>query len=286
MDEPLPSGPLVTTAWLAERLHHRTLRVLDATWRMPGDPADPHADFRAAHIPGAQFFDIDVVADRASDLPHMAPSPEEFAAHVQAMGIADGDTVVIYDQQGLFSAARAWWTFRLFGIDRVYVLDGGLPRWRAEARPIEQEEPAAATAEAQLTPRLRSELVRDFDQVRTALDQGAQVVDARGAARFRGDAPEPRAGLRSGHMPGARNLPFDQLISNGALRSSAEIDAAFRAAGVDPDQPVIATCGSGLTAAVLALALARLGHSDAAVYDGSWTEWGGRTDTPVVTGEA
>jgi thiosulfate/3-mercaptopyruvate sulfurtransferase len=281
----MPANPLVDTDWLADHLGDPSVKVLDATWRMPSDPADPKADFEAVHIPGARFFPIDEIADRTTDLPHMAPPAAQFAEQVGALGIGDGDTIVIYDQQGLFSAARAWWTFRLFGAEEVYVLDGGLPKWRAEGRPLESG-PAPKPVAATFTPQMHPELVRDVEDVRAGLEHKAQVLDARPAARFRGEAAEPRAGLRSGHMPGALNLPFGELIEGGRLKSPEEIQALVEAAGVDLGRAVTTTCGSGLTAAILALALARLGRWDTPVYDGSWTEWGGRSDTPVVSGDA
>jgi thiosulfate/3-mercaptopyruvate sulfurtransferase len=281
----MPANPLVETDWLAQHLGRSGVKVLDATWRMPSDPADPKADFAAGHIPGAQFFSIDEVADRTTDLPHMAPPPAQFAQQVGALGIGDGDIIVIYDQQGLFSAARAWWTFRLFGAEEVFVLDGGLPKWRAEGRPLETGS-GAKPEPAIFTPRVRPELVRDLEDVRGGLEHKTQILDARPAARFRGEAAEPRAGLRSGHMPGALNLPFGELIETGRLKSPKEIRAVMEASGVDLGRTVTTTCGSGLTAAILALAFARLGRWDTPVYDGSWTEWGGRADTPVVTGDA
>ena len=281
----MPANPLVETDWLAQHLGRSGVKVLDATWRMPSDPADPKADFAAGHIPGAQFFSIDEVADRTTDLPHMAPPPAQFAQQVGALGIGDGDIIVIYDQQGLFSAARAWWTFRLFGAEEVFVLDGGLPKWRAEGRPLETGS-GAKPEPAIFTPRVRPELVRDLEDVRGGLEHKTQILDARPAARFRGEAAEPRAGLRSGHMPGALNLPFGELIETGRLKSPEEIRAVMEASGVDLGRAVTTTCGSGLTAAILALAFARLGRWDTPVYDGSWTEWGGRADTPVVTGDA
>jgi thiosulfate/3-mercaptopyruvate sulfurtransferase len=281
----MANSPLVTTEWLAERLGQPGIKVVDATWRMPADKADPQADFQDARIPGAVFFDIDAIADRSSDLPHMAPTPEVFAEKVGALGIGDGDVVVVYDQLGVFSAPRCWWTFRLFGHDEVYVLDGGLPKWKAEGRPLETG-PSHPVERATITPRLRPELVKSIGQVRAMLEEGDQVVDARGGARFRAEAPEPRASLRGGHMPGARNLPFTELLSEGVVASPETLLRLYQEAGLDIDRPVTATCGSGLTAAILALGLARLGRWDAAVYDGSWTEWGGRDDTPVVTGPA
>lgn len=280
-----PASPLVSTEWLAERLGQSGIKVVDATWRMPADNADPQADHQDARIPGAVFFDIDAIADRSSDLPHMAPTPEVFAEKVGALGIGDNDVVVVYDQLGVFSAPRCWWTFRLFGHDEVYVLDGGLPKWKAEGRPLETG-PAKPVERAVITPRFRPDLVKGLDQVRAMLEGGEQVVDARGAARFRAEAPEPRASLRGGHMPGARNLPFTTLLSEGVVASPETLARLYQEAGLDIHRPVTATCGSGLTAAILALGLARLGRWDAAVYDGSWTEWGGRSDTPVVGGPA
>jgi thiosulfate/3-mercaptopyruvate sulfurtransferase len=280
-----PASPLVSTAWLAERLGKPGIKVVDATWRMPAEQADPEADYQDARIPGAVFFDIDAIADRSSDLPHMAPTPDVFAEKVGALGIGSGDTVVVYDQLGIFSAPRCWWTFRLFGHDQVFVLEGGLPQWRREGRPLEAG-PPRPVERVTFTPQFRPQLVRSLDQVRGMLDGGEQVVDARGAPRFRGEAPEPRASLRGGHMPGARNLPFSGVVDQGVLASPETLMRLYEEAGLDLQKPVTATCGSGLTAAILALGLARLGRWDASVYDGSWTEWGGRQDTPVVTGPA
>ncbi len=278
-------NPLVETAWLAERLGDPGVKVLDATWLMPGEPGDPKADFEAGRIPGARFFDIDEVADRTTDLPHMAPAPEQFAEQVGAMGIGEKDVIVVYEQLGLRSAPRAWWTFRLFGAGEVYVLDGGLPKWRAEGRPLETG-PAKPVEPVTFTPHFKPELVRDVEQIRAGLERHQQILDARSAPRFRGEAPEPRAGLRSGHMPGAFNLPFGELIEDGRLRPPEQLLERIGASGIDMAKPVTTTCGSGLTAAILALAFARLGRWDTPVYDGSWTEWGGRPDTPVVTGDA
>lgn len=279
------TDPIVTTAWLAERLNDPKVKVVDATLFMPGDPRDANALFEEAHIPGAAFFDIEALSDHSSDLPHMLADLDVFGEQVGGLGIGSGDTVVAYDAHGLFSAARAWWNFRVMGHTDVYVLDGGLPRWIAEGRNVETgpATPKAATFE----PHLNLSLVRDIDQVRELLNSRAeQIVDARAAGRFEGTTPEPRAGMRSGHMPGARSLPFTNLVENGGLKSTAAILEALNVAGVDPNQRLTASCGSGVTAAVIALAMARVGRPGAAVYDGSWSEWGARADTPIVLGPA
>ncbi|HZZ67007.1 MAG TPA: 3-mercaptopyruvate sulfurtransferase [Phenylobacterium sp.] len=283
MNDPLVD-PLVSTAWLAQRLDSADLRIVDATWFMPGEGKLGRDAYAAGHIPGAVHFDIDEIADHGSDLPHMLPTPDAFAAAAGRLGLRRDLTTVVYDGQGIFSAPRVWWTLRTMGFPEVFVLDGGLPKWRAEGRPLETvaPQPQRTTIEPALDP----SLVRDLDSVRATLAaHDAQVIDARSAPRFRGDIPEPRAGLRAGHMPGAINLPWNVLLNpDGTLKTGDELRAAFQAAGVDLDGPMVTTCGSGVSAALLALALARLGREDVAVYDGSWTEWGGRADTPIATG--
>lgn len=275
--------PLISTDDLAARISETDLRLVDGSWFMDG--RDARAAWREAHIPGAVFFDIDAVSDTASILPHMLPAPEAFGRAVGDLGIAETDHIVVYDQLGVHSAARVWWTFRVMGALNVQVLDGGLPKWRAEGRPLKSG--SSAVSPTLFQARRRPALVRDFEQVVRELSAGDQVLDARSAARFAGEAPEPRAGLKSGHMPGARNLPFNDVLNpDGTMKSPPDLATAFTAAGIDPSRPVTTTCGSGVTAAILALALARLGQESAAVYDGSWAEWGSRSDAEVVTGPA
>jgi thiosulfate/3-mercaptopyruvate sulfurtransferase len=278
------SDPLVSTDWLAQRLGDPDVQVIDASWFMPGEPMTGAKSYAEGHIPGAVFFDIDGVADKTTDLPHMLPTPEAFAETAGDLGLRREATQVVYDAQGLFSAPRVWWTLRVMGFPNAKVLDGGLKKWRAEGRPVTPE--VTKPAASKLEPRFDAALVRDVEAVKSVLNaKSAQLVDARAAGRFTGEVPEPRAGLRSGHMPGARNVPWQALVApDGTLRPAEALRAAFEGGGVDLGGSIVTTCGSGVSAALLALGLARLGRFDVAVYDGSWTEWGGRADTPVVTG--
>lgn len=277
--------PLVSPAWLAERLNAPDVRVIDATWFMPSDTRDAKALYAERRIPGAIYFDIDAIADTSTDLPHMLASPEQFASRMRKLGIGDGMRLVIYDNAGIFSAARVWWTFRAMGHDDVVVLDGGFPAWEAAGHPVETGAPQLR-GERHFTARRRADLIRDLGDMRKIIAAEAPaILDARPAQRFRGETPEPRAGLRSGHMPGAISLPSSSLIDeNGRLRSREQLAKIFADAGVNLSRTQACTCGSGVTAAIIALALARLGRWDAAVYDGSWAEWGAQADTPVATG--
>lgn len=276
---------IVSADWLAGQLDNPDLRILDASWYLPQMGRDARAEYASGHIPGAQFYDIDATSAPGTDLPHMVPSADQCARDLGAMGIGNDDQVVVYDGMGIFSAARVWWLLRHMGHDRVAVLDGGLPGWVARDLPLTTDIPTPQIATFRATP--TPALVRDAAQVNAcSSDATAQILDARPAERFRGDVPEPREGLRAGHMPGARNLPFGALLENGHLRADEDLCAAFDTAGIDMNQPVITTCGSGVTAAILTLALCHLGHDQNALYDGSWSEWGGRPDLPIATGEA
>lgn len=277
---------LVSTDWLAAHLKDPDLRILDASYFLPGVDRDAKAEYDAAHIPGARFFDIDEISDQRSDLPHMAPPVEKFMSRMRAMGVGDGHQVVVYDSQGLFSAARVWWLFRLMGQNDVAVLDGGLPKWQAEGREIEDMPPMVR--DRHMTVRRQNQLVKDVTQVSAASKLGDyDIIDARAANRFRGEAAEPRPGLRSGHIPGSRNVPFTTLLNDDkTMKTPDEMRAVFEAAGVNLSKPVITTCGSGVTAAVLSLALEIIGKRDHSLYDGSWAEWGAFPTVPVATGDA
>lgn len=277
---------VVSTDWLARHLKDPDLRVLDGTMFMAAEGRDAKAEYYAAHIPGARFFDIDEISDSRSELPHMVPPIEKFMSKLRAMGVGDGHQVVVYDAKGLFSAARVWWLFRLMGQDNIAVLDGGFPKWQAEGRETEDLPPVVR--DRHMTVRFQNQLVRDVTQVAHASKLGdPQIVDARSAGRFRGDEPEPREGLRAGHIPGSLNVPYTELLNDDkTMKSPDETRAIFEAAGMDLDKPVITTCGSGVTAAILALALERMGHKDWSLYDGSWAEWGMFPTVPVATGDA
>lgn len=279
-------GPLVSTQWLDDRLQDDDLRVIDASWRLPGG-GNAHEHYLKRHVPGAVFFDIDAVAGRETDLPHMLPSPAAFEKAVSALGVSNADRVVIYDDDGLFSAPRVWWTFRAMGHDYVYVLDGGLPKWRAEGRAVTAARSNPDRTRYEAAP-VNGACAAHIDIRNAILSGETAVADARPAARFRGEAPEPRAGMRSGAMPGAVNIPFQTLLSKqGAFLEPDLLRARFTAAGLDLNKPIITTCGSGVTAAVLSLALNVIGHRRHTLYDGSWAEWGDRkndaAEFPVIT---
>jgi len=274
---------LVSTDWLADHLRDRNLTVVDGSYFLPMQQRDAHAEYRGGHIPGAVFFDIEAVSDHSTELPHMLPGPTQFGEVVGSLGIGDGDTVVVYDSVGLYSAARVWWTFRLFGAKKVYILDGGLPKWKSEGRPLETGD--AERAARKFTAEMNVGAVALLDDMRMAqTDDSIQIVDARSPERFAGTAPEPRPGLRSGHMPRSFNVPFGRLIENGHLAPRARIEAAFTEAGVDLDKPIITSCGSGVTAAILTFALESIGKEPKGLYDGSWAEWASRPDLPVERG--
>ncbi|WP_372004428.1 3-mercaptopyruvate sulfurtransferase [Tistrella mobilis] len=274
---------LVSTAWLADHLDAPDVRVVDASWFFPQEGRDPRAEHAKLRIPGAVFFDIDEIADTTSHLPHMLPAPEKFSSRVRRLGLGDGVKIVVYDAIGLRSAARAWWMFRVFGHEDVAVLDGGLPKWLAEGRPVVEERPEPPR-ERHFTARVNNLLVKDRHQVARAIADGrTQLVDMRPADRFRGEAPEPRPGVRAGHVPGALNLPYTEFLDpmSGTVLDADRLEARILAAGIDPSKPVIAMCGSGVTAGMLALAMYLLGKRDVPVYDGSWADWGSDESLPI-----
>ncbi|MEP4198487.1 MAG: 3-mercaptopyruvate sulfurtransferase [Aliishimia sp.] len=284
----MPDDPqtLVSTAWLGDHLKDPDLRLLDASWYLPTAGREPKTEYDAAHIPGARFFDIDEISDQRSELPHMAPVPEKFISRMRAMGVGDGHQVVVYDGSGLLSAARVWWLFKLMGHADVAVLDGGLPKWQAEGRPMEDLPPVIR--DRHMIVRVQNHLVRDVTQVSQAAKlEDAEIIDARAPERFRGDAPEPREGLRAGHIPGSRNVHYATLLNDDqTMKDNDALRAAFTDAGVDLSRPAITTCGSGVTAAILSLALTRIGKSDWSLYDGSWAEWGQFPTLPIASGDA
>jgi thiosulfate/3-mercaptopyruvate sulfurtransferase len=276
---------LVSTEWLAKHLDAPDVRIVDASFYLPAQKREPKAEFAKQHIPDAVFFDIDEIADKSNPLPHMLPSPEQFAQQAAKLGLGTGNKIVVYDTTPMTGACRVWWMFRVMGYKDVAILDGGLPKWMAEGRTV--TDAITVAREKPFSARLDKTLVRSVDDVKSLLDsKKEQVVDARAANRFRGEVPEARAHLRIGHMPGAFNLPYTDLIDpkTGTMRPEAELEAAIAKSGIDPSKKVTASCGSGVTACVVALGLYLTGAPDAAIYDGSWTEWGGRTDTPIVTG--
>ena len=276
---------LVSTQWLAAHLKDPDLRVLDASWYLPGSKRDPFAEYQAAHIPGARFFDLDDVSDHRSDLPHMVPPVEKFMSRMRAIGVGDGHQIVVYDGSGLFSAPRVWWLFKLMGQMDIAVLDGGFPKWQAEGHPVEDLPPILR--DRHMMVRRQNQMVKDVTQVSAASKLGeSEIVDARSPGRFYGTDPEPRPGLRAGHIPGSKNVFYKDLLkADDTMKSPDEMRQVFVEAGVDLDKPVITSCGSGVTAAILSLGLTRMGKTDHSLYDGSWTEWGMFPTLPIATGK-
>ncbi len=274
---------IVTADWVEKQLGAPEFRIVDASWYLPAQNRNGALEYSTGHVPGAVFFDQDAIADHSTGLPHTIPSPEQFAEAVGKLGIADTDTIVVYDGPGFFTAPRVWWLFRVMGAERVYVMDGGIDGWKKEGRPLETDlpEPGPAT----FTPRFAAEKVTFIEGMRGIVAEGrVQIADARGAGRFAGTDPEPRAGVRSGHMPGARNVPVTVLSESGRLKDLDDLRTVFAEAGIDLSKPVVTTCGSGVTAAAITFALHSLGHDENTLFDGSWTEWGSLPDTPVETG--
>lgn len=276
---------LVSTQWLAAHLKDPDLRVLDASWYLPGSKRDPFAEYQAAHIPGARFFDLDDVSDHRSDLPHMVPPVEKFMSRMRAIGVGDGHQIVVYDGSGLFSAPRVWWLFKLMGQMDIAVLDGGFPKWQAEGHPVEDLPPILR--DRHMMVRRQNQMVKDVTQVSAASKlEESEIVDARSPGRFYGKDPEPRPGLRAGHIPGSKNVFYKDLLkADDTMKSPDEMRQVFLEAGVDLDKPVITSCGSGVTAAILSLGLTRMGKTDHSLYDGSWTEWGMFPTLPIATGK-
>lgn len=275
---------VVSASILEDHLYDPSIKIIDASWYLPSQGRDARAEFDAGHIPGAVFFDHDRVVDPSSPLPHTFPTPDIFAEDMSELGIANDDRIVVYDGPGMFSAPRVWWMLRVFGADNVVVLDGGIDLWKAQGRPL-TDKPTIVTPTHFRTSLDKTQVV-DFESMFDIVTgKSVQIADARGAGRFEGIEPEPRPGVRSGHMPGARNVPFTMLSENGILKSVEELTAVLTQAGLDLEKPIITSCGSGITAAVISLALASIGHEDSRLYDGSWSEWGSKEITPVITGK-